>query len=285
MVRALLAGCTSTGNLGAAIAFEIFARLPEALAPTSGVTRCHARGLTWSIDLRDNLQRELLFLGEYDAPTLRVIRERLLPDDVIVDVGANIGAFSLPIARHLHRLGGRGRVISVEPGSESSALLWRHLSGNGLTQLIDVERVAFGASVGRAQLRTNSNFSGEDLGTRSVFGDGEIVEEVEVVRADESLRLRHGITAVDVVKIDVEGSEMSVLEGMSRWFEEHPPRMLLVEVIDVHLRRGGSSAGDLFQWLRSRGYRGWWVRLRGLRPVDDDALRAGNVLFLREAAV
>lgn len=277
--------CASTGRYGAAIAFEILGRLPEALAPTSGLARFRARGSAWSIDLRDNLQRQLFFLGEYDAPSLRVIRENLLPDDIVVDVGANIGAFSLPIARHLRSLGGVGRVIGIEPGSESCALFRRNLADNDLHQLIAVERVALGASSGRARLRTNRAYSNGDLGTRSLLGDGDEVEMVQVERADDWLRSCYGITAVDVVKIDVEGSEMTVLEGMSRWFEDHSPRMLLVEVIDSRLRTGGSSSDDLFEWFRSHGYRALWVRARGLRPVERGMLRNGNVLFLRDDAV
>jgi hypothetical protein len=59
---------------------------------------------------------------------------------------------------------------------------------------------------------------------------------------------------IDALKIDVEGAEMLVLEGMRRTLQRHRPRLVVIETIESHLRRTDSSVADVHAFMRKLGY-------------------------------
>ena len=74
---------------------------------------------------------------------------------------------------------------------------------------------------------------------------------------------------VDVVKLDVEGAELAALRGMERFMTaERPPRALFLECNPVLLERAGSSADELFDWLRERAYDVEWIDEANGRTVS-----------------
>lgn len=257
-------------------------RLPPPPSSTGRPSRIRSRGITWFLSDEDNLQRILRLTGTYEPVTLAEVVPRLRPDDVVLDVGANIGAFTVPVAASLTRSGGPGRVIAVEPADDTRAWLERHLSENHLDGRVTVVPYAFGTQAERLELRAAPGWRAGDLGTRSLAGEaGDLpVQIVDVVRGDQHL-LTLGVTRVDVLKIDVEGWELQALEGLSELFTDHPPRVVIVEVVDDLLRRAGSSAAALLDWFRSRDYDPYWIRARGLRLVEPGDGREGNVMLLR----
>jgi FkbM family methyltransferase len=277
-VRWVLSGLTSHGGiLGEAVALELLARLPG-LSRSIGRLPRSVHGLSWSLDLADNLQRQLYFTGAYDLPTLRIVCTALRPDDVVLDVGANIGAFLLPVARALHELGGGGRVLGVEPASDTFVLLEDHVRRNGLDETVGLAHLAFGASVGTLELRGNASFDRNDVGTRSLHGSGPVVEEVQIVRGDDWLA-SSAIGAVDILKVDVEGAELEVLTGLDDLFSRpERPRLVVVEI--VPRRFAPDDLARLMNIFVDRGYRGWWIRARGLEPIASDPGRSGNAVFV-----
>jgi FkbM family methyltransferase len=264
-------------RLGPAIAAKALSRVRG--RNCDGELPVTRRGLRWKLDLRDNLQRELFYLGVYDAPLLREVGRRVRADDVILDIGSNIGAFAVPLARQLSATAG-GRVYAIEPAAAAAARLAQAVVANRVQDRVFIDRLAFGNEPGDQVLRANPRFGAADLGTASLHGAGPAVDRVKVVRGDDWATAR-GVARVDIMKLDVEGAEVSVLQGLTGLMVECPPRVVAAEVITSHPARAGARSSEVVRMLRALGYDLYWIRARGLQPMQDGAERDGNLLGLR----
>jgi FkbM family methyltransferase len=195
---------------------------PEWTTPSVLVRR---QGLRLELDLRDNLQAVLYYAGRYEPAVRRFLLSELRQGDVVLDVGANIGLHALTAAKRLRELGG-GRVIAFEPATDCLAKLQAAAERNNLH--VEVVPTALGERRYDAALRADSRYDEADAGVRSLYGDGAVVQKVPVIRLDDWVR-EHALSRLDVVKIDIEGAEVSALSGAARTLKRLRPRALLVE--------------------------------------------------------
>ena len=182
-----------------------------------------------------------------------LLADALGTGDVFVDVGANTGFFVLPIAE---LVGSEGRVLAFEPAPDAARLLRSAARARGMSSQIALYETALGDAAGSLELRADPAFP-EDTTKRSLFIDGPVVADVPVRAFDELVRsgeieLPEG---VDAVKIDVEGAELRVLAGMRETLERHRPRMVVIETIEGHLNRAGSSVFEVDAFMSDAGYR------------------------------
>jgi FkbM family methyltransferase len=226
-------------------------------------------GLNWNLDLSDNHQRRLYFAGSYERSTLEAARRVLVPGDTVLDVGANIGTFALAMAQW------GCRVVAVEAASDTVERLRRHVESNGLLDRVQIVQSALGAKKGSITLRCGSTPS--DSGLRTVTGEGRALEEVEMETGD-ALLARLGIVPT-LIKVDVEGGELSVLQGLVKSLGQ--VSALVIEMVPSHLDRAGTAADDITSLLGAVGFKPLAIRARGLTPWSG---QAGNVLFLRSDA-
>lgn len=191
----------------------------------AATVRVRRQGLAWELDLRDNLQAVFYYAGRYEPAVRRFLRDELRRGDVVLDVGANIGVHAFAAAQRLKELGG-GRVVAFEPAADSVAKLGPGAARNDVP--LEVVPAALGERAELATLRTDSRYDAADTGVRSLYGDGDAVQEVPVVRLDDWAR-EHDLDRLDVVKLDIEGAELAALAGASRTFKRLQPRAVLVE--------------------------------------------------------
>jgi len=198
-------------------------------------------------------------------PELVALFDRYLgPGMTAVDVGANIGYLSLQMAR---RVGPAGRVLAVEPAPENLAWLRHNLALNGCR---NVEVVAAGAGAARRRRRLHT---GEGSTRHSFHGPAATSAptgvEVDEIPIDELVG-----GPVHLVKIDVEGAELEVLDGMRRILRESPDLRLIVEWSPYLLKRAGQRPERLVEMLAEQGFS---LRLVGsdgaLVPIDPDRAR------------
>lgn len=217
---------------------------PVTLRLPDGVGRIQIR------DYREYIQRNIYFLGYYEFRETRLLRRLLRPGDTFVDVGANIGWYTLLAA---NRIGPTGKVIAFEP----SRVVFGHLMDNvrlsGYGHVV-AERLALADRPGGVQLRVAE---GRGPGTGSILeregASGDVTEDVEMIRFDDYCRL-HPLGSIRVAKIDVEGAELMVLRGMREALERRAIQYLMVEVADSRLRSVGDSSRELIELLQSYGY-------------------------------
>jgi FkbM family methyltransferase len=263
------------GKHGEYMASQIVDRVPGTWIPARGRRDVRRLGMRWTLDLDDNVQRRLYVVGSYEALTLDAVASLLRPHDVVLDVGANIGAIALPLARKLR---GCGRVVAVEAAADTADRLRWHVRVNGLTDRVHIVQAGLSDRTGSARLRT-SGFGQHDVGTRTLEGDSpDVGEPVDLVTGD-ALREQLGVDRFDIIKIDVEGHELAVLRGLDRTFAEAPPRVVLLEVVAGNQQRAGLSTDALVQRMHELGYRGTAIRHRGLVPLSPHF--SGNVIFMR----
>lgn len=240
-------------------------KVPSAWTAEAPIVRATCHGLDLELDLRDNLQALLFFSGTYEPQVLEFLGNELRSDDVFIDIGAHVGWHSLIAARCLDHLGG-GEVFAFEPATDSADKIRAAAARNGVS--VEVVQVALGDRVGETTLFSDPNYDENDAGVRSQHGKGHPVERVPVVAFDEWARKR-ALPRMDLVKIDVEGAEPSVIAGMERSLRMLRPRALIVEVKDYSFERAGTEPRSLVAMLGSHGYHDQGVELnrnRVFRP-------------------
>jgi len=170
-------------------------------------------------------------------------KEILRPGDLFLDVGANIGLYTLAFSR---AVGPNGRVIAAEPDPDNLALLKRNLHTNGCHNVTVIEE-ALGDENKAVKLYQRQDNRGA-LSTADIFGVGERnAISIRMRRADEVFA-QFGIPRV--AKIDVEGQEPLVIAGMG---SQLPP-VILFEFVPELLRAAGHDPKRFLDELVGRGY-------------------------------
>ena len=200
------------------------------------------------LSLRLNPRFEMGYLeGDYEATVERVLLSNLRPGTVFYDVGAHIGVFSLIAARNI---GIYGSVIAFEPDPSNVRRIDEHVSRNQLDRIRIIPK-AVCSSVGRVRFQRASFQSSMNRGTvidhASAAEDSTI--EVESVTLD-AIALEN--PPPNLIKIDVEGAEASVLQGSEEIFRSAKP----VLVCEIHHEQ---ASADVTRWLLERGYIFQWL--------------------------
>jgi FkbM family methyltransferase len=171
---------------------------------------------------------------------------------VFVDVGANDGYYTLFAAG---RVGPAGRVLAVEPSTRERINLKRNIARNGLAN-ITVVPVALGAACGTAELRLAQGAHSGHNTLGNFANDGVQADRVEPVpvRTLDDVVGEQKLDRIDVIKIDVEGAEASVIAGGTGVLGAMRP-LIILEISDKALRGQGSDAQKLLATLRGElGY-------------------------------
>lgn len=209
-------------------------------------------GARFELDLREHCHCLMLLNLAENSFRRRMVR-LLPPGGVVVDVGAHVGFWTIPAAR---RLGPQGRVLAVEPNPWAVDGLRRNLSLNQRCchlSPVSVVAGAAGAQDGAGELLAHdfvANASQASLHPPTVNGTFLCRLTVPVYRLD-SLIEGH----IDLLKIDVEGHEMAVLDGAAKLFGASPPTYLVVEIHGRNLARAGQTPANVLTRLSELGYR------------------------------
>lgn len=196
--------------------------------------------------------------GSYEPRTTALIRASVRPGDTVVDVGANIGYFSIVAAR---AVGAAGRVLAFEPVPAVRHALMENLGLNGVGA-VEVRDEALSRQSGEVSFFVGPA-QDTGLGSLRALQHGTQIR-VQQRRFDDIFDRQ---SRVALVKIDVEGGELGVLQGMEECLRRDRPEIVL-EVTDEFLRALGASAEQLHRFLSDLGYYMWMIPEEGpLAPV------------------
>ncbi|MEF8789998.1 MAG: FkbM family methyltransferase [Haloarculaceae archaeon] len=233
-------------------------------------------GVTATFDTsnRGVVGRTSAALDRERAPLAAFLR-RLRPGDTVWDVGANVGLYTGFVAAALDPE--RGRVVAFEPYDPNADLLERNA---GLNQApVDVHRLALSDADGHVAF-SHPDEDTVGAGLPAISDDRGAASRTEAARGDTLVSAGRA-PAPTAVKIDVEGAEPLVVEGLDTTLRTDPPRVLLVEIhhsteaIDRDsIEEYGDSVDAFEARLESFGYE---VAERFPRPRYDDE----HVLFVR----
>jgi len=212
----------------------------------SDVAKVDVNGMTLILDRADNsVSQDIIEARGYEPEVTRVLKSVLRPGMTFVDIGANVGFHALLGAR---LVGPTGRVIAVEPLSENCRSILTSVAENDFANLT-LLAVALDDHQGWCHLSTHigSNTSLiSDAADHIARGYGTIVP---TFRLDDLID-----GPIDVIKIDVEGSEARAVAGASRLIAECRP-IVVTEVSEEMLSRvSGSSVRKYVEWFTCQGY-------------------------------
>lgn len=196
------------------------------------------------------VDNEIALKGIWEPYICECLYLNLRKGDVFLDLGANIGFFSLMAAR---LVGEKGKIIALEPYTKLVTQFKKSVAANNMTN-ISIHPVACGDTVGTKVLHLRGdNIGGSTL--RPVEDDVRFSDQknetIDTVRLDDLLATE---TRIDFVKIDVEGYELHALKGMVNLIEKHRPKLLIEFTPEFYATMEGDITNELLEFLRERNY-------------------------------
>ena len=221
----------------------------------------------WFDELRLNVSRGMTsatgnnYYGLHEFNPMAFVAHFVRPDDLFVDIGANVGTYSLLAAAHCG-----ARVIAIEASPATAACLADNVALNGLAERIEVHRCAAGPSAGNVAMTVK-----QGAANHVVIGDdaaGDAVETVEMATIDAIIGGRQPA----MMKLDVEGFENAVIAGAIETLGADLLDAIQIESVDA----------DLDGLLGKFGFRRHWYD--GSKRELLDAPRGklpGDAIYLR----
>ena len=225
-------------------------RLVRILALISGngpATITGAYGLKYRVpSVREPIATGIISDGAYERATLDFILEHLPPHGVFIDVGANIGAISLPVAR----LRPDSKIFAIEADPGMFNFLHRNIEQNSIKNVTAIQ-----ALIGN-ESRDEVHFNVATLDRFGMGSIGTVTSDVSIllpqITLDQCVQ-RFAIGKVAILKLDIEGSEYFAFAGAERILKSHPK--IVFEFADWAERNCGVSPGSSQRLLSALGFR------------------------------
>jgi len=218
----------------------------------------HPRIIAWRNRLRQNALIRTVYTsiagrGDYEARFARELLAAARSGDTVWDVGANVGVYAAQFAER-----GAANIVCFEPAPAAVAALRRRfpeVAGN--TNPVRVMPIALGSS------RATVGFSADGTSPNNQIttaGSSQSTIEIQVYSGDEALA-QFALATPNVIKIDVEGFELEVIQGLHRLLDSKALRSVFIEVHFSLLHNRGLDAAPaaILQTLRQHGFRVRWV--------------------------
>jgi FkbM family methyltransferase len=212
-------------------------------------------GLHWDLDLNEGIDFSIYLLGGFELKTRKAFSRIILPGMTVVDIGANIGAHTLPLAA---MVGDTGRVVAVEPTDWAFRKLRTNLSLNPkLANRVSAVQAMLVGSTGvilpeslcsswpltiRAQDNLHPIHLGCPMSTKGAVA----------VTLDYLMR-QLDIQGVDVIKLDVDGFELGVLQGAQGIIGANRQISIIMELAPYLFNKGTDEMGQLMSLFNNNG--------------------------------
>lgn len=217
------------------------------------------------------------YSGLDEVHEMGFIAHVLSDGDLFIDVGANIGSYSI-----LAAAGCSCKVISIEPSKGTFSVLQRNIKVNNLEHLVETRCLALSNTSGSIRFTTNCDT------TNHVVAEGEIdaagvYETVTVTTLDDLLGERYS-SSCKVIKLDVEGYELNVLKGATRTLASEDLLAIIVEINGSSSRYSGTD-DEIVNFLQGMGFSSFKYDAIG-RKVNgggaaNQVMTSENLIFTR----
>jgi len=250
--------------------FEKQVKLPE---NRKGIEFENPDGIKYVLDLTDHVMRQIYLKGVYERNTMRHLIKLARPDMTFMDVGANIGAYTLTMAKHLKQ----GKVISFEPNPRTINYLQRNIDLNGFKNIRIVD-------VGLSDKEEEVTLYTSSLTTASI-NKGKNTSEVEQIKLTtlDKFCSENNISSIDLIKIDIEGHEAKCLKGAEQMIAKSKEMVLIME-IDDNCKAVGLEKNELFHSITDKGFkgfkpRGYPFKMEEIKDLSEDYV--DNIIFVK----
>ena len=264
---------------GKSIIYKIF---KEQLLAHGPVWCTYDDNIAFSANLNDRIQRQTCFYGVYRTERRHkaFMRSCIKPGDTIIDVGAHVGYYTLFFAKSV---GNNGRVVSFEPNPNNRNILKSNIERNGFNN-VELRPEVASDRKGEVELYMPDD---ENTGNGTLYASDAATQGTITVHSVStgSLLLELGIDTINMIKIDVEGHEVSVLQGLSNYLSQEPESApgILVEVNEYTLNNAGKTPKDVFTIMSSFGYSAYRIDEDGKPELHNDPFTDSLVYFSKQS--
>lgn len=239
----------------------------------SDVAVFEREGLNYELDLSQGIDFSIFLLGSFERETKKALRELVKPGDMVLDIGANVGAHALPLAA---LVGPKGRVIACEPTDFAFRKLNRNLELNpDLTgRVMPIQCFLTGSSHASVPDSIYSGWplkGGENLHPKHL-GSEETTAKATCRSVDEVVRTAN-LPRVDLIKMDVDGFECDVLSGAIEVMARDKPKFVM-EISPYVLAERGGSLKLFLSYFKGSDYKFFDEKTSEPIPLDESELNA-----------
>ena len=215
------------------------------------------QGHTMFLDKHDNLGLSINpIYGESDTEFVKKVIKK---NDIVLDIGANIGYYSLIFAK---LVGDSGKVFSFEPESENFKILKKNIEVNGYNNVILEQKIVSNAD-GKSTL-----YVSEKAGSHRIYKPDNYVEslEIESISMDSYIE-KNNIKKINFIKIDVEGAELNVLQGIQKILDSNKHIILFTEFSPNQIKSCGLKPVDMINFLTNNKFKIYFTQIKNNKTI------------------
>ncbi len=248
----------------------------RSLIGLSALSQVKRSGVNWELDLQEGIDFSIWLLGAFEPETVRWYQRRIKAGDVVLDIGANIGAHTFFLAQSV---GEQGQVIAFEPTDYAFSKLLKTASLNPeLTSRIQAMQYMLvdAEDENSAPPSLYSSWPLKEEKDLHNLHQGRLMSTTEAKpKTLDSVVSSLKLDRVDYIKLDIDGFECGMLRGakdvIQRW---HP--IIIMELAPYALEEQGASINELIQLLKEFGYAIY--SMSSAAPIDMDATKIQTMI-------
>ncbi|MCX6719014.1 MAG: FkbM family methyltransferase [Candidatus Taylorbacteria bacterium] len=221
---------------------------------------------TIMLDQTDVAVSGSLAIGAFEKTEIDLFRRCLKPGMTVVDIGANIGYYTVIAAKNI---GSNGKLFAYEPENRNYSFLEKNIGINKLTNVIPF-KIGISDKKGTNKLYLDDDNKGRHS---FVFNEDKSAISIETDTLDESLR-RYGSPTIDIIKIDIEGAEFLALQGMKETIKRSPNLIIFSELYPKGMRKLGGDPRKYLENLVESGF--------SLSIIDGDSNKVTPISDIQE---
>lgn len=210
----------------------------------------------------------------YEYPEMMLIKNRLKPDSIFFDVGANIGVFSLLAGSIITK----GKIYSFEPVPSALDVLYQNIRINRIEGRVKIIEKVISDKNGHEKFNIQNVSEKSHISTHKSKG-----VLIQSVRLDDFCK-KNNIKFIDFIKIDVEGAEMKVLKGFEYYLKNERVGVLIIE---LNTLSEGVSAQKTLDYMRQFKYSTFKIdnNLKLKETIKSDICKSYNIIAISDKKV
>jgi FkbM family methyltransferase len=201
-------------------------------------------GFTMHVDDNDSLA--LSWHRVFEPGTTEYFKNNIKPGQTIVDIGANIGYYTLLFSK---LTGPHGHVYAFEPEPENIFLLKKNLEINSIKNVTVIEK-----AVDVCESSTKLFINKKNRGNHRIFDSGDHRKSINIQTTSIDKFFENINVPIDWIKMDIEGAEYRALQGMKNFLQKNNHLVLVTEIFPEGLKQAGSALEEVFSFLQSHNF-------------------------------
>lgn len=245
----------------------------------------NSQGVKFHLDLNEYQMKQIFLFDSYEQNTvrqmLRLIDSVESESITCIDVGTNIGFFSLTLAKHLSSK--EHQIHCFEPNPYTLRFLEKNLALNPeLKKTISLNKIGLGDQPGSFTL----NYNHKNTGSANIYSsNSQDSESAEVeIKTLDTYCDENNIKSIDLMKVDIEGAELAFLKGAKNIIERSKNMILIMEIMEDNCSKAGYTSEELYNEVTGLGFKpflpkGWPFGLKSISELPKGY--EDNIIFIK----